>query len=108
MVVCVFFFTQKTAYEMRISDWSSDVCSSDLVVDSLGLLDLAERPRADLLRRGQGDTNLVEGRSGLDRIEDVQDFLVHLDSFCGTVPAIIFNGTRCLLPLIPATTGMSG
>src|SRR3546814_11157614 len=29
MVVC-FFFKQKTAYEMRISDWSSDVCSSDL------------------------------------------------------------------------------
>src|SRR3546814_2093544 len=31
VVVCVFFFfKQKTAYEMRISDWSSDVCSSDL------------------------------------------------------------------------------
>src|SRR3546814_12739345 len=33
-VVCIcvcFFFKQKTAYEMRISDWSSDVCSSDLV-----------------------------------------------------------------------------
>src|SRR3546814_1108867 len=29
-VVCFFFFKQKTAYEMRISDWSSDVCSSDL------------------------------------------------------------------------------
>src|SRR3546814_1220708 len=31
VVVCVlfFFFKQKTAYEMRISDWSSDVCSSD-------------------------------------------------------------------------------
>src|SRR3546814_2045551 len=28
----VFFFKQKTAYEMRISDWSSDVCSSDLLV----------------------------------------------------------------------------
>src|SRR3546814_6570716 len=28
--VYVFFFKQKTAYEMRISDWSSDVCSSDL------------------------------------------------------------------------------
>src|SRR3546814_4132782 len=27
-----FFFKQKTAYEMRISDWSSDVCSSDLTV----------------------------------------------------------------------------
>src|SRR3546814_3096415 len=30
MCACVFFFKQKTAYEMRISDWSSDVCSSDL------------------------------------------------------------------------------
>src|SRR3546814_8117729 len=29
-VLTVFFFKQKTAYEMRISDWSSDVCSSDL------------------------------------------------------------------------------
>src|SRR3546814_10850676 len=28
--LCFFFFKQKTAYEMRISDWSSDVCSSDL------------------------------------------------------------------------------
>src|SRR3546814_9495035 len=32
MYVCfIFFFKQKTAYEMRISDWSSDVCSSDLI-----------------------------------------------------------------------------
>src|SRR3546814_15209989 len=29
-IFVVFFFKQKTAYEMRISDWSSDVCSSDL------------------------------------------------------------------------------
>src|SRR3546814_9007130 len=29
----VFFFKQKTAYEMRISDWSSDVCSSDLLAE---------------------------------------------------------------------------
>src|SRR3546814_5526644 len=29
-VISLFFFKQKTAYEMRISDWSSDVCSSDL------------------------------------------------------------------------------
>src|SRR3546814_3725982 len=32
LVCYVFFFKQKTAYEMRISDWSSDVCSSDLPV----------------------------------------------------------------------------
>src|SRR3546814_5085985 len=35
MYVVVFFFKQKTAYEMRISDWSSDVCSSDLAKGSL-------------------------------------------------------------------------
>src|SRR3546814_3600355 len=35
-VSCVcFFFKQKTAYEMRISDWSSDVCSSDLAGNRL-------------------------------------------------------------------------
>src|SRR3546814_3398050 len=40
MMFVVFFFKQKTAYEMRISDWSSDVCSSDLL--------FAERFGADL------------------------------------------------------------
>src|SRR3546814_5770346 len=35
MVCCFLFFKQKTAYEMRISDWSSDVCSSDLVLREL-------------------------------------------------------------------------
>src|SRR3546814_2941756 len=33
LLVLIFFFKQKTAYEMRISDWSSDVCSSDLYVE---------------------------------------------------------------------------
>src|SRR3546814_10792086 len=32
-VITCFFFKQKTAYEMRISDWSSDVCSSDLQIN---------------------------------------------------------------------------
>src|SRR3546814_10300091 len=32
-----FFFKQKTAYEMRISDWSSDVCSSDLKVELVAI-----------------------------------------------------------------------
>src|SRR3546814_2564366 len=32
--VVIFFFKQKTAYDMRISDWSSDVCSSDLSLGS--------------------------------------------------------------------------
>src|SRR3546814_4139840 len=41
-----FFFKQKTAYEMRISDWSSDVCSSDLLAD--------ERPAMLEIRAGTG------------------------------------------------------
>src|SRR3546814_11042727 len=36
--MCFFFFKQKTAYDMRISDWSSDVCSSDLRVTGLSLV----------------------------------------------------------------------
>src|SRR3546814_1766828 len=40
MCIVFFFFKQKTAYEMRISDWSSDVCSSDLkqIVDAQALV----------------------------------------------------------------------
>src|SRR3546814_5073708 len=47
----LFFFKQKTAYEMRISDWSSDVCSSDLRRWSKECRD-ADR-RAHLWRRAQ-------------------------------------------------------
>src|SRR3546814_20044421 len=38
-----FFFKQKTAYEMRISDWSSDVCSSDLKLPMFGVTTLEEQ-----------------------------------------------------------------
>src|SRR3546814_7826962 len=44
--VFFFFFKQKTAYEMRISDWSSDVCSSDLTIAILFLLALFLAPLA--------------------------------------------------------------
>src|SRR3546814_6320697 len=53
----VFFFKQKTAYELRISDWSSDVCSSDLdaaATDEIGFLKLRYKlPQAS-------DSTLVE------------------------------------------------
>src|SRR3546814_7656154 len=39
-----FFFKQKTAYEMRISDWSSDVCSSDLLITQVPTFNPAENP----------------------------------------------------------------
>src|SRR3546814_18302895 len=52
MLFFLFFFKQKTAYEMRISDWSSDVCSSDLLLRGS---ELAQSPCApgtlDMLAR---------------------------------------------------------
>src|SRR3546814_8003502 len=43
IVYIFFFFSQKTAYDMRISDWSSDVCSSDLLAAELQFDPLARR-----------------------------------------------------------------
>src|SRR3546814_4709678 len=66
----VFFFKQKTAYEMRISDWSSDVCSSDLrgharpgPADPHRRRDARQQlpAVADLLRRALGDGALLAG-----------------------------------------------
>src|SRR3546814_4517771 len=41
-----FFFKQKTAYEMRISDWSSDVCSSDLLTARRGFVKAKAKAKA--------------------------------------------------------------
>src|SRR3546814_6110578 len=86
-----FVFKQKTAYEMRISDWSSDVCSSDLIVGAelgarlfeslgqfgLGLCDAGFVPDLRLVERRP----LTAGR--LDPgccVAVVQDRLVHWHS----------------------------
>src|SRR5213075_3410258 len=42
---CLFFFKHKTAYEITRRDWSSDVCSSDLLLGRLGGSHLVPRPR---------------------------------------------------------------
>src|SRR3546814_1682278 len=46
----VFFFKHKTAYELRISDWSSDVCSSDLILRHLGFRRMTQTDRRALSR----------------------------------------------------------
>src|SRR3546814_18881596 len=58
-----FFFKQKTAYEMRISDWSSDVCSSDL---ALSPDDELRRLRRRL--PGGGDRRPVDSQDGCQRL----------------------------------------
>src|SRR3546814_2385951 len=55
---CVFFFfKQKTAYEMRISDWSSDVCSSDLDARFAAELQLASAALGDVEPRPAEDAD---------------------------------------------------
>src|SRR3546814_19123385 len=71
--VLLFFFKQKTAYEMRISDWSSDVCSSDLALHHvqqdarIALADAAYQRQADGCHRGggQADRDHALHRAGL-------------------------------------------
>src|SRR3546814_5384054 len=53
-----FFFKQKTAYEMRISDWSSDVCSSDLRADVITSLSSCGPAKAQLVGRWNGTCNV--------------------------------------------------
>src|SRR3546814_2669095 len=55
----IFFFKQKTAYEMRISDWSSDVCSSDLLEPGFALFDPHVANRVVQLH--------LDGAGGVDR-----------------------------------------
>src|SRR3546814_594331 len=52
MVLFVFFFKQKTAYELRISDWSSDVCSSDLTIAVRRVRTAARRARSHPIALG--------------------------------------------------------
>src|SRR3546814_1520127 len=47
VVFVFFFFKQKTAYDMRISDWSSDVCSSDLIASKISAIQAATRQTLD-------------------------------------------------------------
>src|SRR3546814_16547082 len=73
-LVCFFFFQQKTAYELRISVWSSDVCSSDLPVIGIGLalVDFLDRQfvRADgIAPRQLGRGGIVGDRLDLEDVE---------------------------------------
>src|SRR3546814_3434669 len=77
LLVIFFFVKQKTAYEMRISDWSSDVCSSDLDMSELHLLHRRQFGRqieAEDVEEGEGSAEQrklereQEGRSEERRV----------------------------------------
>src|SRR3546814_5279314 len=73
----VFFFKQKTAYEMRISDWSSDVCSSDLHGEEIAGRQAgpqidgrqAEQLRHLAVEAHQAGTGIPDGKAFADRVQ---------------------------------------
>src|SRR3546814_10494867 len=69
IVMIFFFFKQKTAYEMRISDWSSDVCSSDLPGEI-----------GDILAHRQIGVDEGAGRSLITRILSTETLRLRLEA----------------------------
>src|SRR3546814_3121528 len=63
------FFKQKTAYEMRISDWSSDVCSSDLSLAERKGVTAGQLALAWVLHQGE-DIVPIPGTRRLDRLRE--------------------------------------
>src|SRR3546814_10377115 len=77
-----FFFKQKTAYEMRISDWSSDVCSSDLVLHPVVA---CQR----VLERKDFDIRVID--------RNMADILIHQHAGCAVLPFAAVADRRQLL-----------
>src|SRR3546814_300375 len=70
-MVVLFFFKQKTAYEMRISDWSSDVCSSDLIGKLMPFFHLPVQAGSDRILAAMNRSHSVD--SYLRVIERVRE-----------------------------------
>src|SRR3546814_8042561 len=92
---CFFFFVkQKTAYVMRISDWSSDVCSSDLhVADVLSQSSIVDSAFSDIeptkatiyltLKKGHEQSSVDWEREMAPKLQDIADARVNFQSQSG-------------------------
>src|SRR3546814_9949353 len=80
-VVFFFFFKQKTAYEMRISDWSSDVCSSDLPGQVIG--------------RDIGDGRIVIYRGEDGAVRAMSAYCKHMGADLSVGGEVVGNNIRC-------------
>src|SRR3546814_3043491 len=92
-----FFFKQKTAYEMRISDWSSDVCSSDLrgkfnrfSLDDLMTAATAAGIAPPAPRKSSWDDlrGIVKGNGARFTIEEINDAIAEAGAAAGSVAKI--------------------
>src|SRR3546814_2326112 len=88
-ICVVFFFKQKTAYEMRISDWSSDVCSSDLTCLDACTCTAAAATSTSLLRP------LARFVSPCNRLSDLRTTATHTHLF--HLRTLCFEVLSCLL-----------
>src|SRR3546814_15352225 len=85
-LVLFFFFKQKTAYEMRISDWSADVCSSDLIKLHPRVAKIYDDRRKMAAGAQAGDWGFAENLAYATLLEDGYKLrLVGQDSGRGTV-----------------------
>src|SRR3546814_3512194 len=90
--LCFFFCKQKTAYEMRISDLSSDVCSSDLLIAKAGAVGRLVRLVQHLDDPGgevehAGVQRLPDAEAGIEAAGEGGD-----EGLLATVPALLFPG----------------
>src|SRR3546814_10323013 len=98
-IMFFFFFKHKTAYEMRISDWSSDVCSSDLldhharaiairrlddaILDALEQAGLVEQRHDALARREPVEADQVGGDEAVGGLRDLGRGIEHVEHQIG-------------------------
>src|SRR3546814_15871966 len=71
-ITMFFFFKQKTAYEMRISDWSSDVCSSDLILINAVIPHIIDTDRQDeTMKKWAALTGQTEAEVRAERVAKI-------------------------------------
>src|SRR3546814_10285554 len=85
-----FFFKQKTAYELRISDWSSDVCSSDLL-DGIGPRELGLEQLASRLATGEVQELIIATNPTVEG-EATAHYLAQLARNHGVRPSRLAHG----------------
>src|SRR3546814_7454870 len=100
MLLFFFFFKQKTAYELRISDWSSDVCSSDLVIEVLNALDAVVE-----CDRVTGDDCFI-AKAHVSSIEELEAVIDRLVPYAVTNSSIIQSSpVKRRMPPLPHPPG---
>src|SRR3546814_7016188 len=105
-----FFFKQKTAYEMRISDWSSDVCSSDLASGDFAL-GLTTLPLAAMVWSAVRFTPMRTSVSAMITVALIAMLAAYgLAGFPrpdGTLETAVLLGYLCLLAILPQALALS-